>query len=307
MSFLSRQVRCRLALILTLCMVAVQFFGCRLAYIEVPKEPSLDVPLETSVYDKISKALGAGKSMEEIISLYTIGIADDIVEWPPYTFNIRANGLRSDKLTGYSIDVIREIFSKYNIKHRIDLMPWKRVLMEVGEGKNYFMLPSASYSSDRASKYYISEPYYKTTPHYFYSKRQHPTGLKISSKDDLKNYRVVGLKGHNYTDYCISDTEISTTADTYEAAIKQLHAGYYDVLPESIEILAGYSILNEKILEDELLGYEVVPDMEPVYFYMMFSRNEVGLYLKNMFDRELEVMKESGRLEELLSRYISNE
>ncbi|MFZ5353856.1 MAG: substrate-binding periplasmic protein [Bacillota bacterium] len=257
-----------------------------------------------NAYDEVQALKQDGKNIKEIIKTIKIHVADDIVEWPPYTYQKRVNGVKTDELEGYSIDVLEEIFSKNGIEYDIELMPWNRAQMEVEKGLNYYMFPSGSYSKERAEKYYISEPYYKTIPCYFYSKIHYPNGLKINNKAELKSYRVVGLKGHNYSDYGLAPEEVDMTSDSYSAAIKQLHSGYYDIMLESIEILAGHSRLNENILGDEQLGYDYMKDMEPVYFYMMFSKNEVGQELKYIFDEGIKEMTESGRLDELLRKYI---
>ncbi len=241
---------------------------------------------------------------ENIPKEKTIYITDDGNEWPPYIFYKRVNNVKTNILTGFSCDVIQEIFIKNKINYQIKLLPWKRAQHEVEVGDKYSMFLNASYNEERASKYYISEPYYSTSAYYFYSKTIYPDGLPIYKKSDLLKYRITGLLGHNYTDYVMNSKSVYMNSGDYESMSKQLHAGYYDIFLESFEILAGWSAINTNILKDNTLGYAKVPEMNSVNFYMMFSKNKTGAELKRIVDEGIKEMKQSGRLKELLKKYI---
>ncbi len=241
---------------------------------------------------------------ETLLRDRVINITDDGNQWPPYTFYKTVNGKRTGELTGYSVDVISEIFRERGIRFRIKLLPWKRAQVEVEKGTSYQMFLNATYSRDRDKRYYISEPYYSTNGYYFYSRKKYPDGLRIKSLNDLKKYRIAGLLGHNYTDYEIRDKDIYLGSGDYESLALQLHTGRYDIFLESREIVAGWSILNRDILSDKSLGYMRVPDMKPVNFHMMFTRNETGLELKRIVDAGLRKMARSGGLDKIRMKYM---
>lgn len=234
----------------------------------------------------------------------TIYITDDEKEWPPYIFYKRDNKLKTNTLMGFSCDVISEIFLRNKINYNIKLLPWKRAQHEVELGNKYSMFLNASYNEERASKYYISEPYYSTSAYYFYSKKIYPKGLPIYKKSDLLKYRITGLLGHNYKDYVSNNKSVYMNSGDYESLSKQLHAGYYDIFLESLEIITGWAAINTNILEDKSIGYAKVPEMDSVNFYMMFSKNKTGAELKRIIDEEIKDMTQSGKLKELLKKYI---
>lgn len=237
------------------------------------------------------------------LSETVVRITDDGSEWPPYTYYKRVDGKPTTELAGYSVDVIKEILESNGIQYTIELLPWNRAQVEVETGSNYDLLLNASYSTERDTKYYMSEPYYSTGAFYFYSKSVHPEGFPIKSKSDLLNLKSLGILGHNYAVYGLNDQIYKGPTD-YESAIKMLHSGRYDIMPESLEILTGYSLINTDILSDKNLGWKPVPDMKPVLFHMLFTRNERGLELKKLIDEGLAKMKASGRLDELLNLYM---
>jgi len=57
----------------------------------------------------------------------TINICDDGAEWPPYTYYKRVNGEATKELVGYSVDVIREIFSKHGIEFTLKISNYSAV------------------------------------------------------------------------------------------------------------------------------------------------------------------------------------
>lgn len=246
----------------------------------------------------------SAQSSETLLKDTVINITDDGNEWPPYTYYKTVNGKRTGELTGYSVDVISEIFREKGISFRITLLPWKREQVEVEKGTSFQMFLNATYNRERDKKYYISEPYYSTNGYYFYSRKKFPDGPRIKSLNDLKKFRIAGLLGHNYTDYGISDKNIYLGSGDYESLALQLHTGRYDIFLESREIVAGWSILNRDILSDKSLGCMRVPDMKPVYFHMMFTRNETGLELKRIVDAGLRKMAKSGRLDKIRRKYL---
>ena len=100
----------------------------------------------------------------------TIRICDDGGEWAPFTYFMRNNGVKTNKIVRFSVDVIQQIFAKYKIPYTSDLPPWKRCLSGVEKGTKYDMFLSGVKNPEREKKYHISESYYVTTPHYYWSK-----------------------------------------------------------------------------------------------------------------------------------------
>jgi len=231
----------------------------------------------------------------------TIYIADDAAEWPPYTFRNRQN---ENEIIGFSIDIIDRIFADNNIQYHIDLLPWARALAELESGHKYKVILNASYSSERAEKFLLSDAYYQTTGCYFYSTQKFPNGLNIHKKEDLKDYNVGGIFGYNYSHYGLINENIDRGAKDYAALIQKLHLGRVEIFLENYEILKGFGWIGKDYLADSGLGYGTIEDVPPINFYMLFTKDEVGKVLQKIVNDGLKKLKESGEYGKLYQKYF---
>jgi len=97
----------------------------------------------------------------------TVGICGDSGEWPPYIYFERDEGKKTERVAGFSIDVIGEVLDEEGIDYTIELLPWKRCLRNVEAGAASQIALDASYSEERAKSYFYSRPYYTVEPYYF--------------------------------------------------------------------------------------------------------------------------------------------
>lgn len=237
----------------------------------------------------------------------TICGCDDDAEWPPYTYLKREKGHVTKETIGFSVDVINEIFGSHQVIFEPKLISWKRCLNEVKMGACDIVM-NAAYSKERAEKFHFSQSFYETSPYYFYSKKHNPDGLDIRSKLDLSHFRIGGKLGYDYADYDLSYDEIveksGIYADNYSKLIQLLHAGRIDIIVERLEVMLGFDVTGVSLLQDGMLGYEPIPQIEPSKFYMMFTKSKKGAELKEVADNGVERLRKSGRLLELQKKYI---
>ncbi|NOQ40902.1 MAG: transporter substrate-binding domain-containing protein [Desulfuromusa sp.] len=237
----------------------------------------------------------------------TIHIADDGAEWPPYSYYQRVDGKKTNKIIGFSVDVITEIFKKHGIKFTVELLPWKRTQKNVEKGKTHQMLLSASYSEERAKKYLVSRSYYTLNHVVFYSAKTYPAGLFVKSVDDMKKrYKVCGLFGYSYESLGFDSSEIDQKISSYGQLIKVLHnrPQRCEVFIEGYEIFVGFKAVGIDHLADKDLKYTAIPSMAPKTFHMLISRNfKYAEELKRIIDEGITSLEESGRLNELMKKY----
>jgi len=259
--------------------------------------------LVTNVLALFILLLGVQSVSSELLVGQTVNICDDQSEWPPFSYYERINGKKTNRLTGFSVDVFQEIFGPHGFDVDIRLIPWKRCMHEVAQGERFYMFLSGSFNEDRAASYYLSRPYYSTRPYYFYSREEHPDGLDIKNSKDLKNFRVCGISGYNYADYGLDLDEIDATATDYETLKLKIIRNRCDLFIENIEVMAGFSKIGIDFLADEDLGHAAVPEMEPYQFHMMFTRNALGKKLQSIVNEGLTELERSGKLRELIEFY----
>ncbi len=236
----------------------------------------------------------------------TINICDDGGEWPPYTFYKRtSSGKRTETVTGFSVDLIQKILTPRGISFNLELVPWKRCLKGVKNGRPFQMALNASFSRKRDEEYYLTRPYYHTTNYYFYSNKVHPKGLNITSVKDLQRHRVCGLLGYNYETYGFKEGAMDQGARSFPALINKLHENRCTLFLEKYEILVGFTTIGQPLLADPNLSRQPIPGMLPTRFYMLISKNTpFGKYLKELIDQSIEEMTASGELNRMLKTYI---
>jgi polar amino acid transport system substrate-binding protein len=233
----------------------------------------------------------------------TVYICDDGAEWPPYTYYQRVDGQVTDTIVGFSVDVIDRIFKNEGVPYHLDLLPWKRCMAEVAEGKRYHMFLSGGRNPERERTYHISEPYYRMHPGYLYSGRKHPSGLAIRGREDLKKFRVCGILGYNYIVFGLAEDQIDTGTGNYESLVKKLLTGRCDLSIDRLEILLGFKAIGKDFIKQPDLVFRAIPDEPAEPFHMMFTKNEFGSRLKRVVDEGMRDLQASGELETLMGNY----
>ena len=236
----------------------------------------------------------------------TLQLCEDQDEWPPYLYQARENGKKSGKMVGYSVDVLDAIFSRYNIRYSIQFVPWVRCQKELKQGRSYQLAVNMSHNPERERDYLLTRSYYSTTSYYYYSRKLHPDGLRINTLADLKKYMVCGVHGYNYAIYGLNPAEVDQSAKKIPSLVAMLPLGRCDLFIEQLEILLGFGVLGEPVLNDPDLGREPLPGLPPTPFYMAISRNmPQAQALKTLLDTELGEMEASGKLRELFKKASS--
>ncbi len=235
-----------------------------------------------------------------------INICDDGAEWPPYTYYERTeSGEKTDRLKGFSVELIQRILDKEGISFEIKLVPWKRCLKCVKEGRSFQMALNASFSKERQANYHMTRPFYHTTNYYFYSKRNYPGGLVIDSVFDLYCLNACGLLGYNYETYGLSSHIMDQGAKCFPALIAKLHKGRCDVFVEKYEIMAGFTAIGSPMLSDPDIGFKPIPGMKTTPFHMLVSKQlPFGKVLVERINQGIKDIQVSGELDRMLKSYI---
>lgn len=238
--------------------------------------------------------------------LAKLSVCDDGSEWPPYTYYERdAQGRSLGRLTGFAVDVLKAIARPDKVHLTIELLPWVRCQNEVDRGQDYQLALNASHSEERERRYWLTQAYYATTHHVFYSRRHYPQGLAVPNLESLGHYRVCGVRGYNYEAYKIPPEQLDAGARDFAAVVFKLHADRCQIALEKLEVVAGYRITGKDLLADPELGHAPIPGMARGEFHMIVSRQHPqGEALRNWLDAGIKRLRESGELQALSKRYL---
>ncbi len=247
-----------------------------------------------------------GESTDRLQSGTTIYIGIEAKnDWPPYEFYQREDGKITEKIVGYNIDVLKEIFSKHGIKYFFRAYPWQRCLFNLASGKKIQMILPTSLNEERKSKYLISDTIYTITPSYFYLKKNYPNGLNIKSPDDFLTYsELCGRHGYNYINFGLKNENVERYSKNFKSLIGMLKMGRCNIVLARYEVLAGHALLGTAYLDDGI-GYGPVPGVPPESFHFLISKNySHGDELLKIINSGILRLRKQGRLKEIFKKYI---
>jgi polar amino acid transport system substrate-binding protein len=226
-------------------------------------------------------------------------------DWPPFEFFQRENGRITDKIIGYNIDVLNDIFSKHGIKYHLRAYPWARCLVYLESGEKIQMLLSTSLNEERKSKYLVSDRVYTTTPSYFYLKKNFPNGLNIKIPDDVLAYNeICGRHGYNYVNFGLDNKNVERYSKDFDSLMGMLKMDRCNIVLARFEVIAGHALIGKRYLENEI-GHVPVPGVPPESFHFLISKNYPhGNELLKIINAGILRLRKQGRLKEILKKYI---
>lgn len=245
-------------------------------------------------------------SLQRIKSGTTVNIGIETGgDWPPYEFFHRENGTITEKVVGYNIDVLNEIFSHHGLKYEFKVFPWKRILKYLESGDKIQMILPTSVNEERTIKYLISHPVYTITPSYFYMKKNYPNGLVMTVLSELSEQRpICGKHGYNYENFGIEDEIMDKGAHSFDALIRKLKVGRCNIILARYEILSGLSLIGQPLLSNEI-GFAPIPDVSGENFHFLISKNYAhSSELLQIINNGIDKLQRQGRLKKILKKYI---
>jgi len=236
-----------------------------------------------------------------------VKVCDDISPWPPYSYpSPIGNRETVPKQTGAMVGFLGDLFKEVGLKYTLTLRPWKRCLEEVkkssGPGE-FEVVINASFSSERAKDYHISKPIYRTTPGIFYSVDAYPAGLNLRSRSDLKKYKICGVRGYNYQEYGLSDSDIYTVAPSLKAIFRMMSKGRCEIIVSAVEVVFGTKLFGEQIAPNNVRSVSV-PGTSPETYHLLISRNSSrGFLLLKRLNIAIDKFKNDGTRDRIMAKY----
>lgn len=242
----------------------------------------------------------------EVLDGKTIRTCGDGAEWPPFHYFKRDGDDVTKEVTGFTVDLLKEIFDEVGIELEVELRAWKRCLAETAAGK-YQIALDGSFNEERAETYLLSAQHYVLTPGYFFLTESNPQGVSVEKSADLwSNGSVCGLYGYNYESFGpgINNDNIDRSAKSFEELIKKTKKNRCKTFLARLEILTGFAAIGNDYLGGEF-GYSALPDGKTDPFYLLISREyEHKHELKDIIDTGIARLRNEGRIQALLNSYV---
>ena len=228
---------------------------------------------------------------------------DNDQDYPPFRW--RETGADGQlEIKGLGQALLRHILTKHGWRLEIDLLPLRRCLQEVAQGRHYQLLINSSPNPERVRTYLLTEPFAYVHFHSFYLQRRFPERSPVQSKQDLQQLRVCGLAGHNFSMFGLSAEQLHTEAESFPAVFQLLRNERCDVLPYNVETIKGFRLLGQDLLANGEFAHSPIPDVPRSPLLMLIAKPyRYGDALREMINTELAAMRASGELEQFQQQY----
>lgn len=209
---------------------------------------------------------------------------------------------KDGKLTGYEIEVLREIFKgsdKYEVN--FNKTKWASVFSGLDSDRYQIGANNISYSEDRSGKYLYTNPYAKNPTVLVVRK-----GVNIKSLDDIggKSTEVVQgtstakqLEKYN-EEHSSNPTTINYTDGTIQQILANLNDGRSDY--KIFERITVDTIIKDQGL-DNVEVIELPSDQQPYVYPILASGQEE---LQTFMNKRIKELYEDGTLEKLSKEFF---
>jgi len=228
----------------------------------------------------------------------------DVVKWvftdyPPANFRTEEGNF-----SGFFYDIVMEIFQqRLGLRVDIAIYPWKRCQRMVKSGEADIMV---TIPTPERKKYAVTHrrPVW-VKRRILYTYRDHPRIQEIHLVNGLAaikegGYRVISYLGNGWTEKEVQGAGIPVLfATTVDNMYRMLAAKRGDLIIEEKVLAAPHIVelgLSEKISETGGIG-------SASGFYILIGRRSVHASLISKLDREVEDMRNQGRLEKIIRNY----
>ncbi|MUT66490.1 transporter substrate-binding domain-containing protein [Paenibacillus sp. NEAU-GSW1] len=223
-------------------------------------------------------------------------------DYPPFAYVDDNN-----QLTGYDVEVIREIDKKLDgYKFEFSAMTWDSIFLSLESNKVQLIADEVAKSAEREAKYLFSDESYFSAQTVIIVK-QGTTG--ISSLKDLEGKKVGAVAGDSYT--VLLEEYNKTHGD--KIILKYSDVGspadiLQDVQNGRLDAYVNDPIMTKAIIKEHNLKLDVIK--EPIQsdnIALVFNKDEQGEELKAKIDPILKALKADGTLAELSKKWTEGE
>ena len=208
----------------------------------------------------------------------------------------------SGQLTGYEIEVLREIFKDSDdYEVNFNKTQWSSVFSGLDSDRFQIGANNISYSEDRADKYLYASPYAKNPTVLVVRK-----GVDVKSLDDIggKSTEVVQgtstaqqLEDYN-KEHADNPTKINYTDGTIQQILSNLNDGRSDY--KIFERITVDTIIREQGLEN--LEVIELPSEQQPYVYPILAQGQEDL--QKFVNKRIKELYDDGTLEKLSQKYF---
>jgi len=217
-------------------------------------------------------------------------------EWPPYTSEKDPQGKIAEV-------ILIEAFKLKNINVVCKYVPWKRAYKYTERGEVVGTFPwTKTKEREKDLIIFTKEPLISVKTVFFHLKS---LDFKWNDYNDIKKYRVGATLGYSDVEFLKEKGVKVDIAPKEVLNFKKLLGNRIDIVPSAF--LVGYNIINKTFTQDKALLFTNSP--KPLYtendFLVISKKIPNGQKIADTFDSGLRELKQSGKYDEIIMKFVS--
>ncbi|ATW28017.1 transporter substrate-binding domain-containing protein [Candidatus Formimonas warabiya] len=222
-------------------------------------------------------------------------------DYPPFDY-----ADESGALTGYDIELVREIFKRLP-EYKLEFLPtaWDGITLGLDSNRTQMIADQMTVNEEREKKYYLSEPYFSNEVYLVVKKGR----TDIKSLEDLKGKTL---------ELVVGTTPATAIEEWNEANGNQIKIQYTkatnytdplnDVANGRVDAYVEFKINADAVIKEQGLQIETVG--EPVFelpVAFVYRRDELGKELKEKIDAVMQELKADGTMGDLSVKWTGGD
>lgn len=245
--------------------------------------------LKSSLFALASLALLTGanaKTLENgVLKIATEGT------YSPYSYHDK-----NDALTGYDVEVAREVAKKLNLKEEFVEAPWDAMLAAFDAGKADIVFNQVSITDERKKKYDYTVPYTVA----YAALVTHKDNNEIKSFEDLKGKKSAHSATSNWAGIAQKYGAQIVTVDGFSKGVELIISRRADAtINDSVTF---YDYINQRPNAPLKIA---ASGSEPIYSAAIVKKGNEELV--NDVNRALSELKSEGKLKEISVKYFGKD
>lgn len=236
-----------------------------------------------------------------------VNVCDDSTQWAPYSYSPKS-ALRVDSLkrTGSMIEILHEIFKYLELDYTLEPTNWNRCIKMVEDfaiNPKYEVFINGARTPDREKRFFITDPIYTTHQGVFYLTKKFPTGPEVNFPNDLKNFKICGVRGNDYSLVGLSKNDFFTTGKTIEQVLIMLSVGRCEIVVSSLEPVYGSILVGNSMIPDDVSSIPIPNSNNPEFSIFISKGSPRGKDLQEKFNQAIAALKVNGVWDKIFDKY----
>ncbi|MHC6180788.1 transporter substrate-binding domain-containing protein [Clostridium sp. JNZ X4-2] len=260
---------------------------------------SLLLSLLIGVFSGCSSSNKASTNTSKKVKTIYVGTQND---YPPFCYNDNKGNL-----TGYDIDVIKEIDKKLDgYKFVFSPAAWDSIFLSLESNKTQVVADEIAKNPEREKKYLFSDQPYFTAESVIIVKKGRSD---IKSLQDLKGKNVAASVGDSYTQLL----EKYNKENGNKIILKYNDTGnssdnLIDVQNGRVDAYVNDPVMTEATIKKQNLQVQIVgKPVQSDKIHLVFKKDKQGQELKTIIDPIIKQLKEDGTLAKLSKKWTGGE